>query len=188
MKILLTLLIFSTTAFAQGKEPESVTKFWNSLQTLCGKSFAGTVAAAPADDTTFKGKQLVMSVISCEKNVIKIPFFVGEDKSRTWVLTKKKGRILLKHDHRHEDGKPDKVTMYGGWTSNAGSPTRQMFPADEETVKVIPAAASNVWWIDLVEGDFFSYNLRRMGTDRFFSIKFDLKNPIEFNEKPWGYK
>ncbi len=163
--------------------------FWNSLQTLCGKAFGGRVAAAPADDTTFKGKELVMHVRSCEKNRIRIPFFVGEDRSRTWVFTRQKnGRILLKHDHRHEDGKPDKVTMYGGLTSNSGTETRQVFPADEETVNVIAAAAGNVWWIDLLKGDSFSYNLRRMGSDRFFSIKFDLKKEIAIPKAPWGWK
>jgi hypothetical protein len=129
-----------------------------------------------------------MHVRTCEKDRIRIPFFVGEDKSRTWVLTRQNDRILLKHDHRHEDGKPDAVTMYGGLTTNEGSATRQMFPADQETVKVIAAAASNVWWIDLMPNEFFSYNLRRMGTDRFFSIKFDLKKEIPAPSAPWGWK
>lgn len=162
--------------------------FWMNLEKLCGKAFAGTIANAPSDDTTFKGKELVMHVRSCEKDRIRIPFFVGEDKSRTWVLTRQNDRILLKHDHRHEDGKPDAVTMYGGWTTNEGSATRQTFPADQETVKVIAAAASNVWWIDLEPNEFFAYNLRRMGTERFFSIKFDLKKEIPAPSAPWGWK
>lgn len=179
------VFLTSQSVFGQANETNI---FWSNLQKLCGKAFAGTVAAAPADDTTFKGKELVMHVRSCTKNQIKIPFFVGEDKSRTWVLTKmKNGRILLKHDHRHEDGKTDKVTMYGGLTTNSGSATRQMFPADDETVKVIAAAAANVWWIDLVDGDYFSYNLRRMGTERYFSIKFDLKKEVKTPAAPWGW-
>ncbi len=162
--------------------------FWSELEKLCGKAYEGTVINAPADDTTFKDKKLVMHVRSCEKDRIRIPFFVGADKSRTWVLTRQNDRILLKHDHRHEDGKPDAVTMYGGLTTNEGSATRQMFPADQETVKVIAAAASNVWWIDLQPNDFFAYNLRRVGTERFFSIKFDLKKEIPAPSAPWGWK
>ena len=114
--------------------------------------------------------------------------FVGEDRSRTWVLTVRDNRILLKHDHRHQDGAADKVTMYGGWTTNVGMPTRQVFPADQETFKVIPAAAPNVWWIELIPGEHFSYNLRRMGSERFFSIKFDLKTPVNAPAAPWGWK
>ncbi len=78
--------------------------------------------------------------------------------------------------------------MYGGWTTNDGAPTRQMFPADRETVDIIPAAASNVWWIELVPGEYFTYNLRRMGTERFFSIKFDLTKEVKIPEAPWGWK
>jgi len=173
---------------AQAKTPLPQAVFWNELKKLCGKAYSGSIAAAPADDTTFKDKNLAMHVRSCEPNRIRIPFFVGEDKSRTWVLTRVKGRILLKHDHRHEDGKPDKVTMYGGLTTSDGMPIRQMFPADQETIKIIPAAATNVWWIDLVPGEHFSYNLRRMGSERYFSIKFDLKNPIAAPAVPWGWK
>jgi hypothetical protein len=145
--------------------------------------------AAPADDTTFKDKELVMHVRACEKNRIRIPFFVGADKSRTWALTRlKNGRIMLKHDHRHEDGTPDKVTLYGGVTTNSGLPTRQVFPADQATVDTLPAAAPNVWWIELAGGDFFSYNLRRMGSERFFSIKFNLKTEAPTPAAPWGWK
>jgi hypothetical protein len=181
--------IFATAAFGQTKTADASAEFWNALQKLCGRAFAGTVAAAPADDTTFKDKTLVMHVRACEKNRVRIPFFVGEDKSRTWVLTRQKtGRILLKHDHRHADGTPDKVTMYGGLTSNSGSATRQMFPADQQTTEILPAAAPNVWWIEIVPGEYFSYNLRRMGSERFFSIKFDLKKEIPAPSAPWGWK
>lgn len=180
------VITFASIVTAQTRSPQDA--FWDELKKLCGKAFAGTVAAAPADDTTFKDKALTMHVRACEKNRIRIPFNVGEARSRTWVLTRKNGRIELRHDHRHEDGKPDAVTMYGGWTTNAGMPTRQMFPADGQTVKVVPAAATNVWWIDVTPGEFFSYNLRRMGSERYFSIKFDLKNPIAAPEAPWGWK
>ena len=182
---LLTLALASPT-IAQAEIPSPT--FWKELQKLCGKAFAGTVAAAPADDTTFKDKALVMHVRSCEADRIRIPFFVGDDRSRTWVLTRKGDRIELRHDHRHADGKPDKVTMYGGWTTSAGLATRQTFPADQQTVDVIEAAASNVWWIDITPGEHFSYNLRRLGTERYFSIKFDLKTPIKAPPAPWGWK
>lgn len=179
---------FANFASAQVKPAAANAVFWSELQKLCGKAFAGSVAAAPADDTTFKDKTLVMHVRACTRDRIRIPFMVGDDRSRTWVLTRLKDRIELRHDHRHNDGKPDAVTMYGGWTTSVGMPTRQMFPADGQTVKVIAAAATNVWWIDLVPGDHFSYNLRRMGSERYFSLKFDLKKAIIAPEAPWGWK
>jgi hypothetical protein len=170
------------------KAASSNVAFWNELQKLCGRAYSGTVVAAPVDDTTFKDKALVMHVRACEKNRVRIPFNVGDDRSRTWVLTWKKNRIELRHDHRHEDGRADAVTMYGGWTNNVGLPTRQVFPADDQTVNVIAAAAPNVWWIELVPGEYFSYNLRRMGSERYFSIKFDLKKSIAAPAAPWGWK
>ena len=180
------IAVSSVTVQAQVESPNHV--FWKELEKLCGKAYAGAVVAAPAEDTTFKDKTLVMHVRSCEKDRIRIPFVVGEDRSRTWILTRKDDRLLIKHDHRHEDGKPDAVTMYGGSTTSVGMPTRQMFPADQETVNVIPAAATNVWWIDLVPGEYFTYNLRRLGSERHFSIRFNLKNTVRAPEAPWGWK
>jgi hypothetical protein len=161
-------------------------QFWNRLKNHCGKSFEGEIASAPAGDE-FYGKRLVMHVLSCSEDEILIPFNVGANLSRTWVLKYKNGRIELKHDHRHEDGTSDKVTMYGGTTSNTGLPGLAVFPADEETVGIIPAAANNVWWITLDETT-FTYNLRRIGTERFFSVSFDLTTEIEKPEPSWGWE
>lgn len=188
------ILVFPAAAFSQAKAVDPLDTFWGELTKLCGKAFAGTVAADTSNSPDFAGKALVMHVRSCEKNRIRIPFFVGDDRSRTWVLTRKAGRIELKHDHRHEDGKPDKVTMYGGTTNNPGEPTRQFFPADAQTVRVVnppagnaPSAAANVWWIEIKPGEFFTYNLRRLASDRFFTVKFDIAKPVKVPAPPWGW-
>ncbi len=194
-KTFLGLVFLSSTAFSQAPAQPGAEAFWNELAKLCGKAFAGSIAVDTSNSPDFAGKAMVMHVRSCEKDRIRIPFFVGEDRSRTWVLTRKSGRIELKHDHRHKDGKPDAVTMYGGISTNSGMATRQFFPADEETVKVVappagnaPSAAANVWWIDLVPGEHFTYNLRRLGSDRLFSVKFDIKTAVKTPEPPWGWK
>jgi hypothetical protein len=162
--------------------------FWNELEKLCGQSFTGTVVSAPANDTVFKNKVLLMHVRSCNSVQIRVPFFVGEDRSRTWVVSRFKNTLQLKHDHRHRDGSEDSITQYGGRTTNTGSATVQIFPADQHTVNILTAAAGNVWWIELVPGKHFIYNLRRMGTDRLFSIRFDLTKPVDTPEAPWGWK
>jgi len=160
--------------------------FWNKLQSLCGKAFEGTLEL-PENDADFGGKKLVMHVRSCDDNMIRIPFFVGDDKSRTWVLTFEEDRIQLKHDHRHEDGSEDAVNMYGGKTTNSGQATIQSFPADQHTKTIIPAASTNIWWITLDDNQ-FTYNLRRLGTERVFRVSFDLTKTIETPEAPWGWK
>ncbi len=173
---------------AVNRTDTSQTKFWNELKKLCGKSYQGVIIGGQTNDTAFANKTLVMHVRACSEEQIKIPFFVGTDRSRTWVLTRSEDGILLKHDHRHADGKPDAVTMYGGKTSNSGSAMRQIFPADQQTALMLPAAIGNVWWIDIVPGEYFSYNLRRINTDRVFTVRFDLKNEVSTPEKPWGWK
>ena len=58
---------------------------------------------------------------------------------------------------------------------------------DEFTSELIPYASMNVWWIT-VDDKAFTYNLRRIGTDRVFSVSFDLSEVVENPESPWGWK
>jgi hypothetical protein len=92
----------------------------------------------------------------------------------------------LKHDHRHEDGSEDQITQYGGIASNTGMAGIQFFPADQETADLIPYAANNVWWITIDEIS-FTYNLRRIGSDRLFSVKFDLTKEVLSPGPAWGW-
>lgn len=161
-------------------------EFWTQLKSLQGKTFEGQLVNAPANDD-FSGKRLVMHVLYADDEKILIPFNVGDNLSRTWIFTYKNGRIELKHDHRHEDGSSDEVTMYGGTSTNEGTPNMQVFPADQETVDIISYAFPNVWWIT-VDSTSYTYNLRRMGTDRHFSVSFDLTTEIEKPEASWGWE
>ena len=98
---------------------------------------------------------------------------MGEDKSRTWILTLENNRITLKHNHRHEDGSEDDITQQGGTSSNIGKSDLQSFPADPFTCDMIGYACTNLWWITLNETT-FAYNLIRIGFDRKFTVFFDL--------------
>lgn len=81
-----------------------------------------------------------MHVMSYDDRKVKIPFYVEDDKSRTWILSYTNNVITLKHDHTHEDGSADEVTYYGGTATNEGSGTIQVFPADIETCEMIDYA------------------------------------------------
>lgn len=185
MKNIFILVLLLTSFHLTAQEQNNILNFWSTLQKHCGKAYEGVITEGATDD--FKGKRLEMHIISCKQGEIKIPFHVGENRSRTWVLTKKENTITLKHDHRHEDGTEDKVTQYGGTSTNSGSANMQIFPADEETAKIIPAALGNVWWITIDENS-FTYNLRRIGTERLFTVKFDFTKPIDLPPSPWGWK
>lgn len=182
--LFLTAILFSMQL--TGQESNASAAFWNTLQSHCGKAYQG-VLEIPEEDDAFGGKKLVMHIRSCSENEIKIPFFVGDDKSRTWILSMEEGLISLKHDHRHKDGSMDALNFYGGRASNSGKASIQVFPADVYTQELIPEAATNVWWLTLDENQ-FTYNLRRLGTDRVFKVVMDITKPIQTPEAPWGWQ
>lgn len=183
INLVLAIILTVNTALAQDKSPQD--KFWNKLQAHCGKAYAGKIISNPAPEG-FAGKALSMYVMSCSDTEIKIPFYVGEDHSRTWVFTRSAAGITLKHDHRLKDGTEDQLTQYGGTTSNAGRDTIQFFPADQHTRDLIPYAAGNLWWVSIDE-DSYSYNLKRVDANNHFQVIFDLTKEIAIPERPWGH-
>jgi hypothetical protein len=184
MNYLLILIFLGLGFTASAQEKFASEKFWETLSAHCGKAYEGKLVT-PESDPRFAGK-LVMHVRSCEDGTLRIPFFVGDDRSRTWVLTMENDQIQLKHDHRHADGSEDEVTQYGGMATNTGSASTQFFPADQFTADMLPAAVGNVWWITVDETS-FTYNLRRLGADTHFSVRFDLTKPVETPAAPWGW-
>lgn len=174
------------TQEAVATEANMASAFWLDLKALQGKSFEGQLVTDPANDD-FAGKKLVMHVLYADDEKILIPFNVGDDLSRTWIFKYKQGRIELKHDHRMPDGSEDEITMYGGTSSNHGKTGMQVFPADQETTELLPEAFSNVWWVTL-DSTTFTYNLRRLGTERVFTVAFDLTKEIQKPTPSWGWE
>ncbi len=185
MKLLLRLVLFSAAVSLSASPAQD--EFWQRLQSLCGQAFAGQMVEGTApSDAAFAGQRMVMHVRQCGTDEIRIPFFVGENRSRTWVLTRTATGLRLKHDHRHEDGSEDAVTQYGGDTPREGTAATQEFHADEFTGTLIPAAKSNIWTMAVEPGQFFTYALRRDAENRRFRVEFDLTTPIDVPLPPWG--
>lgn len=186
MKRLILVMALLTLVFApvrtRSKETSTRTPqletqkaFFNNMKKMCGEQFAGETDFPQNADHPLVGKKLVMSVGSCTGKEIRIPFQVGEDKSRTWILTLGEKGLLFKHDHRHPDGTPDRITMYGGWAAANGTAHLQRFPADPDTVKLIPEAATNVWTLQIIpEKQQFMYYLERNNQPRYRAY-FNLK-------------
>ncbi|MDQ3242228.1 MAG: hypothetical protein M3Q09_00645 [Gemmatimonadota bacterium] len=160
--------------------------FWNHLRSLCGRAFAGRLTHTNASDSVFARSAVIMHVRECSSSAIRVPLHVGDDRSRTWVITPVQGGLRLKHDHRHADGTEDRITQYGGDTRGPGTALRQEFHADSLTAELIPAARTNVWAIEILPGATFSYGLRREGTDRRFRVEFDITKPVALPPPPWG--
>jgi hypothetical protein len=159
--------------------------FWNSLQRLCGLSFAGRLVEGNPSDSVFANSPVQMHVRQCGEGEIRIPLHVGENRSRTWIVTRTTSGLRLKHDHRHEDGSEDEITQYGGDTRDPGTATSQEFHADAHTAALIPYAATNIWSMAIDPGQRFTYGLRREG--RRFRVEFDLTRPVPAPPDPWGY-
>jgi hypothetical protein len=172
----------------------SVEMFLDAIRPHCGKAYEGRVVSNDPADADFAGKRLVMHVRECEPGLIKIPFHVGDDRSRTWVLKRTPTGLQLKHDHRHEDGTSDELTMYGGDTAAPGTAQRQEFPVDAESIALFTrtnrsVSNTNVWAME-INATTFVYELRRppIPGGRFFRVEFDLTRPVAPPPAPWGHR
>ncbi|MGZ5442181.1 MAG: hypothetical protein ACXW5U_32430 [Thermoanaerobaculia bacterium] len=163
--------------------PSSAPPLWSALQSLCGNAYEGRMTeGTAAGDAEIGAQRLVMHVRSCTAEEIRIPFHVGENRSRTWVITRTPAGLRLKHDHRHEDGSEDAVTQYGGDATNVSGLSVD-FPADAFTASLLPAAATNIWTVSVDPGKTFAYGLRREG--RRFHVEFDLTRSVSAPPAPW---
>lgn len=173
--IALPALLLVLAAPAQAATPQDV--FFTRLSALCGKSFVGKMVTTDPIDATFADQPLVMHVKTCTADEVRIPFHVGEDRSRTWVVTRSATGLRLKHDHRHADGTQDAVSQYGGHTTSRGTASRQEFPVDQFSKDLFlrensAASVTNVWALEAEPKKVFAYELRR--AERHFRVEFDL--------------
>ena len=156
--------------------------FMANLNALCGQRFVGRVVTTDSADADFASQRLLMHVRDCSADEVRIPFWVGEDRSRTWIISRnEEGGLTLKHDHRDPQGNPDGLHWYGGDTASAGTATRQDFPVDDFSIELFNAgnaavSTTNVWAVEVRSGRIYAYELRR--ANRHFRVEFDLTRPV----------
>jgi hypothetical protein len=156
---------------APGMRPDAQEGFWERLTRLCGSAYAGRMVEGT--DSTFVRHRLVMHVRDCQAREVRIGFTIGPDPSRTWIVRKVQGGLALTHEVAG-----DPVTGYGGVTRVAGTPDVQAFAADSATARMLPSAAQNVWWLEILPGRTFTYGVGRPGVRRRFRLEFDLAHPL----------
>lgn len=198
--LLISVAMLSACTHMQHDTTETKTaaqdRFMQTLAMYCGQAFSGKIVSnRPASNQpdAFEDKLLVMHVRGCDdpSKELRIPFHVGDDRSRTWILTRTDNGIRLKHDHRHADGSDDTLTMYGGDTLKNGTAKRQEFPVDQESIDLFKregseASIRNQWAFELERGEYMIYELSRPD-GRLFQVKFDLTRPVKVPPAPWGY-
>jgi len=166
-KVALCLLLTPAAASEQDS-------FFEALQALCGSVFEGKMTYPTQGQASFRDKILVATLNDCTDQQISIPFLVGNDRSRTWLIGNNANTLTLKHDHRHADGSPDEVTLYGGSTASNSAKKPNLtrrFPADTYTQSLIPEAASNIWSLTLSDDlGTLTYHLERHNKPRFTAV------------------
>ena len=196
MKYLVASMLVAASSVAAARPAPLVSipshdGFFDNIAAHCGKAYKGKVSVDNATGpSSFAGKKLVMHVRRCNERELQVPFHVGDDASRTWIITKTGSGLSLKHDHRHKDGSDDKSTMYGGHTLDAGFANAQSFPADQYSKELfvsqgIPQSMGNTWQMYIYPKQ-FTYRLVREGRE--FRVDFDLTKPITPPSAPWGYE
>jgi hypothetical protein len=198
--LLVPLALLTGCASAPGADPQAA--FWRALASHCDKAYAGRLISDEAADAAMKGVAMAMHVRSCRSDRIEVPFHVQRadgtwDRSRTWLFTRTDAGLRLKHDHRHEDGTSDALTMYGGDTATPGTPRAQDFPVDAESIALFrregrDVSVTNVWRVEVdpagAPNARFAYQLGRAPPNaRHFRVEFDLTRSIAPPPAPWGW-
>ncbi len=169
MKLTLSLIAAAvlTAGCAVSPAPvDSRAQFMTTLQGMCGQRFEGAQSYAVDPKNDFVGKTISTQVV-CSANDVRMPLQVGQDRSRTWIFTRPAGGLELRHDHRHPDGTPDAVTMYGGLARDGGTARSQAFLADAHTARIVAGAETNVWTVSLSDdGQVLTYHLARHAKPR----------------------
>lgn len=174
------------------------------LSDYCGQAFEGRVVSDDPRDADWAAEILTIHFRECSPEEIRIPLHVGENRSRTWIISNETvsrvsddataardaSQLRLQHDHRHEDGTSDVLTMYGGYASSTNAVDRVEFPADRYSRELfereeIPASMANVWSITVTDTS-FTYALDR--PERHFEAVFDLTTPVDEPPAPWGHE
>ena len=195
-------LLFALLLAACATPSAAPAPFFARLSQHCGKAYEGRLVSEDARDADWAGKRMVAHWARCETDRIAIALHVedpaapgGWNRSRTWLVRRDADAALfLHHDHRHADGVPDAVTLYGGTGDPArASRTTQAFPADAGSIDLfeaqgLTASTSNVWQLELTE-DAFVYQLTRTNdATRRFRVRFDLTDPVPAPPPAWGWE
>lgn len=157
-------------------EPEQV--FMSNLIGFCGQSFKGEQIYSKDGRDSWEDKEMTIHFTQCEEDKVFIPFYVDDDKSRTWKFIAEDGKLRFRHDHRHEDGTPEDRNLYGGYAEGSGTGLFQCFPADNYTNKLLNDDFKRQWNV------FFDDDLSKLTYELFlddelvFAAEFDMTNPI----------
>lgn len=165
--VCLTIVCTATASGADARD-----QFMATLMSMCGQRFEGGLTYAIDPKNPYVGQKMSTEIV-CTSTDVRLPVLVGEDRSRTWIFTRTSTGLDLRHDHRHVDGTPETITMYGGLANEGGSAISQSFPGDAITFKLFPGSETNIWTVSFSpDGSVLTYHLDRHARPR---IEFVMK-------------
>lgn len=181
LSVSLILLLFAISC-GQQSSPETAIDthqaFFNNLKALCGETFIGASTFPDNSEHPLVDTELRNHVSVCTDEMVRIELIRdGDYWHGAWVLEWREAGLHLFHDHLGEVRTMEDLIAsgdahgYGGYANDQGSAIQQFFPADEATAEMLPAAATNVWMMQLdLENDQFIYYLERHGEPRFRAV------------------
>ena len=176
--------LLSTSAMAHGNNQD---KFFNAVKALCGQAFSGGTIEDTQNSAAYSGRKFILHIRECSDTQIKMPLHIGDNSSRILILTKGENSIKLQHDHRHADGSPDDLTLYGGSTTAEGTANAQAFPESAASIETTKALApTRTWpsvWSIILTSDDIVYQVVRPG--RIIRTQFKLSNKVANPPKAW---
>jgi hypothetical protein len=149
--------------------------FFDRFKQFEGKKFFGKQTYIAEGMNSWEKEELEMYVRECNDSIVYVPFRVGANTSRTWMfILEKEHPLRFRHDHRHADGTPEDLNLYGGYAANDGTSLSQVFPADDFTCKMLERICDNEWMVEFSEDlSLFTYSLKKKGV-LVFKAEFDL--------------
>jgi hypothetical protein len=150
-------------------------QFFAAVSSHCGHSLHGRLVTNDPQDAALIGKPIVGRFAACTASEVRINIVVGDDTSRTWVISRTPGGLRLTHLHLHKDGTEEEVSRYGGDATMPGNAQRQEFPADAFSRDLFtrlnrPGNLTNVWAVEARPREFYAHELRNPN-GRFFRLE-----------------
>lgn len=174
-------------ALTGGELSDEQLAFWDNIREYCGNAYEGELADATPYYQNIDADQIMIHVRNCADELTHISLHIGDNHSRNLLLTKSDGNLLLKHDHRNEDGTEEEITQYGGYAEQPGLETRQIFWADDHTADILPDRADNFWFLDIMDEQTLAYGVHWPKHGHSIRLEFDISQPVEAPPAPWGY-
>lgn len=153
--------------------PPSV--FWGRLETICSQAFAGSVSEGRAEEGLPTGTPLILHVLDCAPNEIRIAVQAGADRSRTWILDRTSTAIGMRQVVHRQDGRLEASGGFAGATGEEGTPALQRF-----------AGGDRHWSLEVVPGQLATFTMRRTGQEGTMTMTFQLDRQLVLPPPPWG--